>query len=149
MRAVIQRAKFGKVTVDQRVTGEIGPGLVVLIGVKIGDEASDAEYIADKLVNLRIFEDDEGKMNRSVMDIKGQILAISQFTLYGDVRKGRRPSFTDAAPPEAGLAWFNRVVEEIRNRGITTETGEFGEHMVVEIVNDGPVTIILDSQRTI
>ncbi|MGE5405393.1 MAG: D-aminoacyl-tRNA deacylase [Candidatus Saccharibacteria bacterium] len=149
MRAVVQRARRGKVTVEDRVAGEIGVGLVVLIGVKDGDGAADAEYIADKLVNLRIFEDEEGKMNRSVSDLGGQVLAISQFTLYGDVRKGRRPSFTGAAPPEEGLAWFNRTLEEIRKRGIAVDTGEFGEHMVVEIINDGPVTIILDSQRVV
>ncbi|MGE5416431.1 MAG: D-aminoacyl-tRNA deacylase [Acidobacteriota bacterium] len=149
MRAVVQRAQRGKVTVDDRTIGEVGQGLVVLIGVKDGDGAVDADYIADKIVNLRIFEDEEGKMNHSVSDLGGQVLAISQFTLYGDVRKGRRPSFTGAAPPEEGLAWFNRVVEEIRKRGITVATGEFGEHMVVEIINDGPVTIILDSQRII
>lgn len=147
MKAVVQRVLRGKVTVDNRIIGEIGQGIMILIGVGKGDTAKDIEYIADKAVNLRIFEDQAGKMNLSVSEIKGQILAVSQFTLYGDARKGRRPSFTEAAIPEEGLAMFEQVVQRMRAAGLHVETGEFGSDMKVEIVNDGPCTIILDSQR--
>ncbi len=119
---------------------------MVLIGVGRGDTIKDADFIADKIVNLRIFEDGAGKMNLSVSDIGGAVLAVPQFTLYGDARKGRRPNFMEAAPPESGEPLFNRVKEQMRERGIQVETGEFGAHMIVRIINDGPCTIILDSR---
>lgn len=147
MRAVIQRASRGKVSVDGRVVGEIGPGLVVLVGVGAGDDQADVDYLVDKTINLRIFEDDQGKMNRSLLDVGGAVLAISQFTLYGDVRKGRRPSFSDAAPPADGNALYERYMSGLRAAGVHVEQGEFGAMMDVELVNDGPVTILLDSKR--
>ncbi|MGE5421952.1 MAG: D-aminoacyl-tRNA deacylase [Ignavibacteriales bacterium] len=149
MRAVIQRALEGQVTVDNKVIGQIGRGLVILVGIGKGDSDKDIEYIADKVVNLRIFQDEADKMNLSVLDIQGEILAVSQFTLYGDARKGRRPSFSEAALPDQGLDMFDRVVERIRAAGLKVKTGEFGADMKVEIINDGPCTIILDSQRGI
>ena len=142
----MQRVIEGQVLVGERTTGRIELGLVALIGVGKDDGIRDSEFIADKLANLRIFEDQAGKMNLSVADIGGSVLAVPQFTLYGDARKGRRPSFTEAAPPELGVELFNRVKEQIRARGIRVETGEFGAHMVVRIINDGPCTILLDSR---
>lgn len=147
MRAVVQRATYGSVSVNDNEIGRISQGLVVLIGVAREDGPEDVQYITDKIAGLRIFEDEQGKMNRSVMDIGGGILAVSQFTLFGDTRKGRRPSFTEAAEPEKGLDLFNRVVESLKSRSIPVSTGAFGQHMMVELVNDGPVTILLDSQR--
>lgn len=149
MRAVIQRALEGQVTVDNKIIGQIGRGLVILVGVGKGDSDKDIEYIADKAVNLRIFEDESGKMNLSVLEIQGEILAVSQFTLYGDARKGRRPSFSESALPDQGLDMFDRVVERMRAARLKVETGEFGADMQVKIINDGPCTIILDSQRGI
>lgn len=146
MRAVIQRVIEGQVLVGERTTGKIGHGLVALIGVGRDDEPRDSEFIADKIVNLRIFEDQAGKMNLSVADVGGAVLAVPQFTLYGDARKGRRPNFTEAAPPELGVQLFNRVKAQIMDRGIKVETGEFGAHMIVRIINDGPCTILLDSR---
>ncbi len=146
MKAVVQRVIEGQVLVGERICGAIRDGLVVLIGVGRDDTIKDADFIADKIVNLRIFEDEAGKMNLSVSDIGGAVLAVPQFTLYGDARKGRRPNFMEAAPPEAGEPLFNRVKEQMRERGIPVETGEFGAHMIVRIVNDGPCTIILDSR---
>lgn len=147
MRAVIQRVKSSKVTVDEKVTGAIGRGLMVLIGVEVGDSEKDAQYIADKVTGLRIFEDENGKMNLSVKETNGKILAVSQFTLLGDVRKGKRPSFTKAARPEEAQSLYRRVIENITSQGIDVEEGIFQEEMLVEIYNYGPVTILLDSNK--
>jgi D-tyrosyl-tRNA(Tyr) deacylase len=146
MRAVVQRVTEGQVLVGERTVGKVQTGLVVLIGIGKDDGVRDMEFMADKIVNLRIFEDQTGKMNLSVADIGGAVLAVPQFTLYGDSRKGRRPNFTEAAPPDLGIELFDRVKELIQARGIPVETGEFGAHMTVEIINDGPCTIILDSR---
>lgn len=148
MRAVIQRVSRGCVRVDESVVGRIQTGLVVLLGAGEGDEPKDADYIAQKTAHLRIFPDDAGKMNRSVLDVRGGILVISQFTLYGDARHSRRPSFTAALEPAAARALCDRLAIELRNLGVASvETGEFGADMQVELVNDGPVTILLDSQK--
>jgi len=134
--------------VKDQVVGQAGPGLTVLLGIKRGDQISDAEYIMDKIINLRIFEDEEGKMNRSLLECGGEILLVSQFTLYGDARKGRRPSFTDAELPERAESLFAYCCQLIRDKGIRVATGIFGEHMVVSMENDGPCTILLDSERS-
>ncbi len=148
MRAVVQRVDASRVIVDEKVVGEIGHGLNVLLGVEDGDEEKDLDYIADKVVNLRIFEDDAGKMNLSVKDVEGEILAVSQFTLLGDSRKGRRPSFIKAAEPKTAEAYFQKLVERIESKhGIRVARGRFQEHMKVEINNDGPVTMLLDSNK--
>ena len=147
MRAVIQRVSRAKVTVDGEITGEIGHGLLVLLGVGRQDTEGSADYLADKVGGLRIFEDDAGKMNRSVAEVGGAILVVSQFTLYGDARKGKRPSFDEAAVPEKARALYARFVEHIRATGLRCETGRFQEMMTVELVNDGPVTILLDSEK--
>ena len=147
MRAVVQRTKSSQVSVNGQVVGQAGPGLTVLLGIKRGDQTSDAEYIMDKIINLRIFEDEEGKMNRSLLECGGEILLVSQFTLYGDVRKGLRPSFTDAELPERAEPLFAYCCQFLRDKGIRVATGIFGEHMVVSIENDGPCTILLDSER--
>lgn len=147
MRAVIQRVLRGKVVVESETIGEIGPGLVVLLGVGIGDCEEDARYLAEKIVNLRIFADDDGKLNCSLQDLRLPMLVVSQFTLYGDCRKGRRPSFTQAAPPETGEMLYEAFCREVEKYRITVAKGRFRSHMVVEIINDGPVTIILDSKR--
>jgi D-tyrosyl-tRNA(Tyr) deacylase len=148
MRAVVQRVSRAKVTVGGEITGEIGRGLLVLLGVGQPDNEADAEYLAEKILGLRIFEDDAGKMNRSVVEVSGGVLAVSQFTLYGDVRRGRRPSFDDAARPEQARALYEYFVGRIRSAGLPCETGRFQEMMDVELVNKGPVTILLDSART-
>jgi D-tyrosyl-tRNA(Tyr) deacylase len=148
MRAVVQRVSRAKVTVNREITGEIGPGLLVLLGVGTGDTRADADYLADKIVGLRIFEDPGGKMNLSVVDIGGAVLAVSQFTLYGDVRRGKRPSFDAAAPPHQARELYEYFVEKIRAAGLRCETGRFQEMMQVELVNEGPVTILLDSAKT-
>lgn len=147
MRAVVQRVKKSSVTVDNKITGEIDHGLMVLIGVEDGDGEKDASYIAEKVTGLRIFEDEEGKMNLSVMDVKGDILAVSQFTLLGDVRKGKRPSFTRAAAPETANDLYRKVIAMIEEKGVHVEEGIFQAEMMVEIHNDGPVTILLDSNK--
>lgn len=147
MRAVVQRVTQSKVTVDSEVTGEIDKGLMVLIGVEDGDTEKDVEYIADKVTGLRIFEDENEKMNLSVKDVDGQVLAVSQFTLLGDVRKGKRPSFTAAATPDEANRLYRKVIEAIERNGVHVEEGVFQAHMLVEIHNDGPVTILLDSNK--
>jgi D-tyrosyl-tRNA(Tyr) deacylase len=147
MRAVVQRVSRAKVSVNGEKTGEIGRGLLVLLGVGAGDTESDAGYLAEKIAGLRIFEDENGKINRAVAEIGGSVLAVSQFTLYGDVRRGRRPSFDSAAPPAQARQLYEYFVEQIRAAGLTCETGRFQEMMQVELVNDGPVTILLDSAK--
>lgn len=147
MRAVVQRVTRAQVTVDGRVRGSIGKGLLVLLGVAGDDGDGDLAYLAEKTAGLRIFEDDAGKMNRSVEDIGGAVLVVSQFTLLGDVRRGRRPSFDNAAPPQMADALYQRYVETLRAKGLQVETGVFQAMMQVELVNDGPVTILLDSKK--
>ena len=147
MRAVVQRVDRGSVAVEGRKVCEIGPGLVVLLAVGHGDTAEDAGYLADKIANLRIFEDNQGKMNLSVLDTGGSLLVVSQFTLYGDCRKGRRPSFTEAALPENAVSLYNKFVQNLEALGPRVETGHFREQMLVEILNDGPVTMLLDSKK--
>ena len=147
MRAVVQRVSRAKVSVGDETTGEIGVGLLVLLGVGRGDTEADVIYLAEKVIGLRIFEDESGKMNRSVGDVNGGVLAVSQFTLYGDVRRGKRPSFDDAAPPELARRLYEMFVERIRAAEMRCETGRFQAMMKVELVNDGPVTILLDSKK--
>jgi D-aminoacyl-tRNA deacylase len=147
MRAGIQRVSSAKVTVEDEITGHIARGLLVLVGVTATDTETDADYLADKIAGLRIFEDADGKMNLSVAEIHGSILAVSQFTLYGDARKGRRPSFDSAARPEQAKQLYDYFVEKIRAAGLPCETGRFQAEMQVELVNDGPVTILLDSSK--
>lgn len=147
MRAVVQRVKRASVRVNGAITGEIGPGLLVLLGVGKEDEESDADYLAAKVAGLRIFEDDAGKMNLSVTDVTGGVLAVSQFTLYGDVRKGKRPSFDSAAEPQRARQLYESFVARVRALGLPCETGIFQETMEVELVNSGPVTILLDSRK--
>jgi len=147
MRAVLQRVSSARVLVEGIVTGEIGPGLVVLLAVGREDTAATAASMAEKIVNLRIFGDDQGKMNRSLLDADGAVLAVSQFTLYGDARGQRRPSFIQAAPPEQGKALYEEFVRAVQAHGVRVATGVFQTHMSVEIVNDGPVTILLDSDK--
>ena len=149
MRAVIQRVTRASVTVDGRVAGEIGAGLLVLLGVSKTDNPESASYLAEKIANLRIFSDEAGKMNRSVLDTGGSALVVSQFTLYGDTRGGRRPSYIQAAPPEEASRLYQEFVGSMRSLGVRVETGVFQAHMRVELVNDGPVTILLDSEKTI
>jgi D-aminoacyl-tRNA deacylase len=148
MRAVLQRVSGARVVVDGRVTGEIGPGLVVLLGVGREDTPAIAAAMAEKVSNLRIFGDDEGKMNRSLVDTCGAALVVSQFTLYGDARGQRRPSFIQAAAPELGKALYEEFVRALKALGVRVETGVFQTHMAVELVNDGPMTILLDSEKT-
>ncbi len=147
MRAVVQRVSRAKVTVNAHTTGEIGLGLLVLLGVGPNDSETDVDYLAQKIIGLRIFEDSDGKMNRSVVDVGGSLLAVSQFTLYGDVRRGKRPSFDDAAPPEQARKLYELFVQRIQAAGLRCETGRFQEMMRVELVNEGPVTILLDSSK--
>ena len=147
MRAVVQRVSSSRVTVDERVTGEVKKGLLVLLGVTHDDTSKDVDYMVDKVTNLRIFEDENDKMNLSLKDIEGEVMSVSQFTLYGDARKGRRPSFSDAARPDVANPLYEEFVEKLRAQGITVGTGEFGAHMMVELTNDGPVTILLESKK--
>lgn len=147
MRAVVQRVASARVLVDGHVTGEIGAGLVVLLGVTHDDTAEQAAYLAGKIAGLRIFEDHDGKMNRSVSDVAGSALVVSQFTLYGDCRKGRRPSFDAAAKPDRARQLYERFVADLGGLGVPVSTGVFQAHMQVELVNDGPVTILLDTAR--
>jgi D-tyrosyl-tRNA(Tyr) deacylase len=146
MRALIQRVTEARVEVDGAVTGKIGAGLLVLLGVAKPDTTADADFLAEKVVNLRIFHDDEGKMNRSLIDTGGALLVVSQFTLYGDCRKGRRPSFDAAAPAEQARALYEYFVDAARRKGVTVETGVFQAHMAVSLVNDGPVTLMIESE---
>jgi D-aminoacyl-tRNA deacylase len=148
MRAVVQRVTSARVTVSERVTGEIAAGLLVLLGVEQGDGPPDVQYIAAKIRDLRIFPDEAGKMNRSLLDQHGAVLVVSQFTLSGDARNGRRPSFASAASPDIARALYEEVVRELQASGLRVETGEFQAMMQVALVNDGPVTILLDSRKT-
>jgi D-tyrosyl-tRNA(Tyr) deacylase len=145
MRVVVQRVTEARVTVAGEIVGEIGAGLLVLLGVARDDTTSDADYLAEKTTNLRIFDDAEGKMNRSLLDIGGEMLVVSQFTLYGDVRRGRRPSYSDAAEPEKANGLYEYFVNRVRSIGAKVETGVFQAMMKVSLINDGPVTILLDS----
>lgn len=147
MRAVVQRVSRAKVAVEGQITGEIGRGLLVLVGVGQSDSTADAEYLCEKILGLRVFEDENGKMNRSLVDIGGQLLIVSQFTLYGDVRRGKRPSFDAAAPPQQARELYEVFVDRVRIAGVQCETGRFQETMQVELVNEGPVTILLDSTK--
>ena len=149
MRAVVQRVSRAKVTVDDKLIGEIGVGLLVLLGVTHADDNKDAEYLVDKIINLRVFDDADGKMNLSLADIDGELFVVSQFTLYGDTRRGRRPSFIKAVGGDDALRWYKHFVVKARENVKHVATGEFGAMMDVELVNDGPVTILLDSEKTI
>lgn len=148
MRAVVQRVSESDVTVDGKVVGAIDRGLLVLLGVAEDDEEEDARMMADKIIGLRIFNDDQGKFNLALEDVGGAVLVISQFTLLGDCRKGRRPSFSTAARPEKAVPLYERVVQLLRERGVTVATGTFGAHMDVRLVNDGPVTVLIDTKKT-
>jgi len=147
MRALLQRVSHASVTVDEQVVGQIGQGLLVLLGVGQDDSEVQVKTLVDKIVHLRIFGDDEGKMNRSLLDVGGEVLVVSQFTLYADIRKGRRPSFVEAAPPTLAEPLVERFRDAIAAYGLRVETGVFGAHMDVELVNDGPVTIWMDSEE--
>ena len=144
MRIVLQRVSQARVSVGDQAIAQIGPGLVLLVGVAPDDQPEQARYLAEKIAHLRIFEDQEGKMNRSLLDVGGEAIVVSQFTLYGNTRKGRRPSFTGAAQPEIARPLVDQFADYLSRLGVTTQSGEFGAHMLVEIANDGPVTIILE-----
>jgi D-aminoacyl-tRNA deacylase len=148
MRAVLQRVREARVEADGAVTGAIGIGLLVLLGVSRNDSKDDADYLADKIAGLRIFADEQGRMNRSVVEIGGAVLVVSQFTLYGDCRRGRRPSFDEAAPPDEARSLYEYFVERLRASNLKTETGVFQASMQVHLVNDGPVTLLLESKKT-
>jgi len=147
VRAVVQRVSKASVTIDQQEVGKIDQGLVILLGIHEKDTQDDVDYLVKKIAQMRIFEDEQGKMNRSVEDVEGQILSVSQFTLFADTKKGNRPSFISAARPETAIPLYEAFNEGIRNRGITVATGQFGADMAVSLINDGPVTIIIDSQN--
>lgn len=147
MKAVLQRVTRASVEVDGRIVGRIGAGLLVLLGVAKGDEERDLLYLVEKLHTLRIFADDQGKMNRSLVEVGGEVLLVSQFTLLGDTTKGRRPGFDRAAAPDEARTWYEQAVTRLRAGGVKVETGVFGAHMQVELLNDGPVTFLLDSRR--
>ena len=149
MRSVVQRVTRARVTVESRIAGEIQSGVLILLGVGRLDNSEAASYLAEKIANLRIFSDDAGKMNRSLVDVGGAALVVSQFTLYGDTRGGRRPSYLRAAPPEEANRLYEEFVRSLRSLGVRAETGVFQAHMEVELVNDGPVTILLDSEKSI
>ncbi|HHV65841.1 MAG TPA: D-tyrosyl-tRNA(Tyr) deacylase [Peptococcaceae bacterium] len=148
MRCVVQRVSKAEVRVDGKVIGKIGRGLLALIGIGQEDQRQDVDWMAEKIIGLRIFEDEAGKMNLSLQDVKGELLLVSQFTLYGDCRKGKRPSFSAAAPPQTAITLFNQLIATLRQQGLKVETGEFQAYMEVELVNEGPVTILLDSKKT-
>ena len=147
MRVVVQRVKHASVTINGTVNGKINNGFLVLLGIQSTDSEQDVDYLVKKVTNLRIFSDENDKMNLSLKDIEGEVMAVSQFTLYGDARKGRRPSFSDAARPDVANPLYEEFVEKLRTQGITVGTGEFGAHMMVELTNDGPVTILLESKK--
>jgi D-tyrosyl-tRNA(Tyr) deacylase len=147
MRGVVQRVKRASVSVDNKIIGEIENGILLLLGVENTDDEKDLEYMADKVPNLRIFEDENGKMNKSLTDVNGGLLVISQFTLLGDARKGRRPSFIQAAAPDKAVPMYESFIDKMKEKEIKTQCGEFGADMQVELVNDGPVTILLDSKK--
>jgi len=147
VRAVVQRVSKASVTIAQQEVGKIDQGLVILLGIHEKDTQDDVDYLVKKIAQMRIFEDEQGKMNRSVEDVEGQILSVSQFTLFADTKKGNRPSFISAARPETAIPLYEAFNEGIRNRGITVATGQFGADMAVSLINDGPVTIIIDSQN--
>ena len=147
MRSVVQRVKRAKVIVDNEVIGSIDHGIMLLLSVEDNDDEKDLEYMCDKVINLRIFEDEDGKMNKSLMDVNGSILVVSQFTLHGDARKGRRPSFITAARPEKAIPLYEKFIQNMKDQNINTNTGKIGADMQVELVNDGPVTILLDSKK--
>jgi D-tyrosyl-tRNA(Tyr) deacylase len=144
MRVVLQRVQSGRVSVEGKTIAETGPGMVILLGIAPEDGEEQARWLVEKIINLRVFEDQEGKLNRSLLETGGSAIVVSQFTLYADVRKGRRPSFTDAALPEKARPLVERFAELLRQQGVPTQTGEFGAHMLVEIANDGPVTLLLE-----
>jgi D-tyrosyl-tRNA(Tyr) deacylase len=144
MRVLLQRVSHGRVLVDGNTVAEIGPGLVILLGIGPQDSEEQARYLVDKISNLRIFEDDQGKINRSLLDTGGEAMVVSQFTLYADTRKGRRPSFIQAAAPHIAKPLVNKFAKLLKSKGVPTQTGEFGAHMLVELTNDGPVTIWLE-----
>ncbi|AUN15537.1 D-tyrosyl-tRNA(Tyr) deacylase [[Clostridium] sordellii] len=148
MRAVVQRVASSKVIVDESTIGEINKGLLILLGVTHEDTSKDVDYLLDKIVNLRIFEDENDKMNLSLKDVNGELLVVSQFTLYGDCRKGRRPNFTNAAKPDLATSLYEEFIDKAKKEGIKVGTGKFGAHMMVDLVNDGPVTILIDSEKT-
>ncbi len=148
MRAVVQRVSQANVKVDGKIVGEINKGLLVFLGVGKEDDDKDLDYMIDKILGLRIFEDENGKLNLSLMDIQGELLVISQFTLYGNVKKGKRPSFTDAADPDIANKYYELFIEKAREKGVKTEHGIFGADMKVSLINDGPVTILIDSYKT-
>lgn len=147
MRIVIQRVKHADVSIEEEIVGRIGKGFMVLLGVETGDTPADADFMAEKIAHLRVFEDDEGKMNRSLADVGGEVLLISQFTLLGDMRKSRRPSFDHAARPQEAIPLYERVIAALREKGLHVETGKFGADMQVSLLNDGPVTLLLDSHK--
>lgn len=147
MRAVVQRVSSSKVTVEDNITGQIEKGLLVLLGVTHEDTSNDVDYMIDKILNLRIFEDENSKMNLSLKDVGGELLVVSQFTLYGDCRKGKRPSFTNAARPEVATPLYEEFVKKAKDKNIVVQTGQFGAHMMVDLINDGPVTMLLDSSK--
>jgi len=147
MRAVVQRVSRASVSIQSETTGEIGKGIVVLLGIHSDDTTAELQWMAEKVINLRIFEDENGKMNTSLADINGEMLIISQFTLYGDCRKGRRPGYSSAAPPHIAEPLYRQFIEEVKNRQISVATGTFQATMAVELVNDGPVTLLLDSEK--
>ncbi|MGM0844121.1 MAG: D-aminoacyl-tRNA deacylase [Bacillota bacterium] len=146
MKVVLQRSREASVTAEGKLSGKINSGFVLLVGVTHEDTEKDADWLAEKIVNLRIFEDEEGKMNRSLLDVEGEILSVSQFTLYGDCKKGRRPNFMDAAKPQQAEKIYDYFNEELKNKGIKVETGVFGSMMDVQLTNDGPVTLIIESK---
>ena len=148
MRAVVQRVASSKVIVDESTIGEINKGLLILLGVTHEDTSKDVDYLLDKIVNLRIFEDENDKMNLSLKDVNGELLVVSQFTLYGDCRKGRRPNFTNAAKPDLATSLYEEFIDKAKKEGIKVGTGKFGAHMMVDLVNDGPVTILIVSEKT-
>lgn len=147
MRTVVQRVSRAQVSIENKIKGSIGKGLVVFVGISADDSEKDIQWLAEKIVHLRIFEDDAGKMNTSLTDIEGEMLIISQFTLYGDCRKGRRPGFSGAAPPLMAEPYYLKFVQEVKNKGIQVATGTFQTDMQVELINDGPVTLLLDSEK--